>query len=79
MTNDLTKNGVPQTKQAILPLTGTTAPPLDKNNSRIFDLKTQPGVDDSSTYKMTARVLEGDEDLRCKITWARVEEPKCKV
>ena len=72
MTNDKdTKNGVPQTKQAILPLTGTTAPPLDKNNSRIFDLQTQPGQPNSPTYKMTARVLEGDEDLRCKIIWAR--------
>ena len=63
-------NGV-QKRHIILPLKGTTAKPLDKYNSKSFDLSTDPGKANAPTYKMTARVLDGSEDLRTKIEWMR--------
>ena len=63
-------NDVPR-KHIILPLKGTSAEPLDKYNSKSFDLSIQPGTRNAPTYKMTGRILNGTEDLRTKILWVR--------
>ena len=63
-------NEVPR-KHIILPLKGTSAEPLDKYNSKLFDLSIQPGVNGAATYKMTGRILSGAEDLRTKILWVK--------
>ena len=63
-------NEVPR-KHIILPLTGSSAQPLDKYNSKSFDLSVQPGTAGAAKYKMTGRILTGTEDLRTKIVWTK--------
>ena len=60
-----------QKKHVILPLVGTKDPPLNKDNSRTFELSSQPGTDNAATYKSSVRILQGDEDLRSKLTWVK--------
>ena len=50
---------------------GTKDPPLNKDNSRAFELSSQPGTAGAATYKVAMRVLQGDEDLRSKLIWAK--------
>ena len=40
-------------------------------NSVAFNLRSDPAVATSSTYKVTARVIEGAEDIRTLIGWSR--------
>jgi hypothetical protein len=42
---------------------------LKKSNSHYWELKTQPGVDDSPTYQIQMRILQGDESVRQKLLW----------
>ena len=63
MKNELNKDKKFQEKHVIPPLVGTKDPPLNKDNSRTFELSSQPGTPNAATYKVSIRVLQGDEDL----------------
>ena len=71
MKNEMNKEEEFQKKHVILPLMGTKDPPLNKDNSRTFELSSQPGTQGAATYKASVRILQGDEDLRSKLTWVK--------
>ena len=71
MKNEFNKDEKFQEKHVILPLVGTKDPPLNKDNSRTFELSSQPGTDGAATYKSSVRILQGDEDLRSKLVWVK--------
>lgn len=62
---------VPGSKHILLPLTGSEAEPLTKYNSKSFDLQVQPGAADTATYRVSARILKGAEDVRTSIQWVK--------
>ena len=71
MKNEFNKDEKFQEKHVILPLVGTKDPPLNKDNSRTFELSSQPGTDNAATFKSSVRILQGDEDLRSQLIWVK--------
>ena len=63
-------HGAPK-ETIILPLTGTSSDELTKDNSKTFEISTAPGIRNATTYKMSVRVYNGNEDLRTKIQWVK--------
>ena len=59
-------------KKPLLPLTlDRDQSVLDKNNSITYELRTDPREAASAKYKLTVRVLEGNESVRAIINWKR--------
>ena len=55
----------------LLSLTDDKEEPLTKHNARSFDVKFNPGDANSATYKMSVRILDGTENLRQTLKWAK--------
>ena len=66
------KSNTVSTKAALLPLMEDTEQyKLDKANSVSYELRTQPGDNNSPTYKYLIRVLEGTESIRQVLKWRK--------
>ena len=66
-----TDNGSPSREDALLPLVPGAPMELLPANSVAFNLRSDPAVATSSAHKVTARVIEGAEDIRTLIGWSR--------
>ena len=51
---------------------------LTKANAFSFDLKVDPGKDNSATFKTMVRVLEGNETIRQLLRWQQDVDKVCK-
>lgn len=57
------------TKAPLLPLVPVANDAMTKDNSNVYTLRTDPADANSPTYKMTARILFGNESVRVMIRW----------
>ena len=70
-TTSNTDNGSPSREDVLLPLAPTAPMELSATDSVAFHLLSDPAVDTSMKYKVTARVIDGAEDIRTLIGWSR--------
>ena len=70
-TTSKTDEASPSREGVLLPLIPVAPRELTATNSVQYELKAIPGDANSSKYKVTARIIDGTEDIRTMIGWSR--------